>query len=66
MRFTRAIKDAVPYENRLEIIEALWEVVLADGERDEAENALLRMVAPMIGVSDVDSAMARKKVQAQG
>ncbi|MEM8617720.1 MAG: TerB family tellurite resistance protein [Pseudomonadota bacterium] len=64
VRFTRAIKDAVAYEDRIGVIEALWQVVLADGERDEAENALLRMVAPMLGVSDVDSALARKRVEA--
>ena len=31
VRFTRAIKDAVPYEDRQGVVEALWEVVLADG-----------------------------------
>ena len=31
VRFTRAIKDAVPYDDRLAVIKALWEVVLADG-----------------------------------
>ena len=34
VRFTRALKDAVPYEERLGVIEALWEVALADGRRD--------------------------------
>lgn len=62
VRFTRAIKDAVPYEARIGVIEALWQVVLADGERDAREDALLRMVAPLLGVSDVDSAMARQRV----
>ncbi|MCJ7873816.1 TerB family tellurite resistance protein [Phaeobacter sp. J2-8] len=62
VRFTRAIKDAVPYEARIEVIELLWQVVLADGSRDEAENALMRMVAPLLGVSDVESALARQRV----
>ncbi|MDO6731099.1 TerB family tellurite resistance protein [Marinovum sp. 2_MG-2023] len=62
VRFTRAIKDAVPYEARIEVIESLWQVVLADGSRDEAENALMRMVAPLLGVSDVESALARQRV----
>ncbi len=31
VRFTRAIKDAVPYEDRESVIEGLWAVVLADG-----------------------------------
>ncbi|NCO86373.1 MAG: TerB family tellurite resistance protein [Rhodobacterales bacterium] len=64
VRFTRAIKEAVAYEDRAGVIEALWDVVLADGVRDADENALLRMVAPMLGVSDQDSARARHKVEA--
>ena len=62
VRFTRAIKDAVPYEDRIGVVEALWTVVMADGQRDAAENALMRMVAPMLGVSDQDSARARQRV----
>ena len=66
VRFTRAIKDAVPYEDRLGVIEALWQVALADGARDGAEDALVRMVSSMLGVSDQDSAMARQRMQARG
>lgn len=65
VRFTRAIKDAVPYEDRAGVIEALWEVVLADGVRDQEEDALLRLVAPMLGVTDQDSALARQRVEAR-
>lgn len=63
VRFTRAIKDAVPYEDRTEIVEALWEVVLADGERDHEEDAMMRLVAPMLGINDRDSALARQRVE---
>ncbi|MGJ5620226.1 TerB family tellurite resistance protein [Sulfitobacter sp. MF3-043] len=65
VRFTRVIKDAVPYDDRLEVIQALWQVVLADGTRAEEEDALLRLVASLLGVSDTDSAMARRRVEAQ-
>jgi uncharacterized tellurite resistance protein B-like protein len=65
VRFTRAIKDSVAYEDREGVIEALWEVVLADGVRDHEENALLRLVAPMLGVTDQDSAHARRRVEAR-
>ena len=64
VRFTRAIKDAVPYEERLAVIEALWDVVLADGEREDNEMALLRLVAPMLGITDQESAQARRRVDA--
>lgn len=63
VRFTRAIKDCVPYEDRVHVIEAMWFIVLADGARDHAEDALLRMVAPMLGVNDRDSNLARKRVE---
>ena len=66
VRFTRAIKDAVPYEERLAVIEALWQVALADGARDGAEDALVRMVSSMLGVTDQDSAMARQRMQSRG
>ena len=36
VRFTRAIKDAVPYEDRTGVVETLWQVALADGKRDAA------------------------------
>lgn len=64
VRFTRAIKDAVAYEDRLGVIEALWSVVLVDGARDDHEDALLRMVANLLGISDPDSARARQRVAA--
>ncbi|MEM9756758.1 MAG: TerB family tellurite resistance protein [Pseudomonadota bacterium] len=64
VRFTRAIKDAVPYDDRAGVIAALWQVVLADGVRDHNEDALLRLIAPMLGVSDRDSNVIRQEVEA--
>ncbi len=65
VRFTRAIKDAVAYEDRYAVIVAMWEIVLADGVRNAEENSLMRMVAPMLGVEDQDSNAARIKVEAR-
>lgn len=65
VRFTRAIKDAVEYDDRLAVIEALWQVVLADGVRDAHEDALLRLVASLLGINDRDSALARQRAQSQ-
>lgn len=63
VRFTRAIKAAVAYEDREQVIESLWEIALADGERDHEEDALMRLVAPMLGINDRDSALARQRVE---
>lgn len=65
VRFTRAIKDAVAYEDRLGVIEVLWSVALADGARDDAEDALLRLSSKLLGVNDRDSALARQRAQAR-
>lgn len=65
VQFTRAIKDAVPYDDRIAVIEALWAVVLANGERDPEEDSLLRLVSNLLGINDRDSAMARQRVQRQ-
>lgn len=62
VRFTRAIKDAVPYDQRVGVVEALWQVALADDERDQHEDALVRMVSSLLGVNDRDSALARQRV----
>ncbi len=61
VRFTRALKEAVPLENRTALVEALWAVALADGERDADEDRLLRLVSGLLGLSDVDSARARQR-----
>lgn len=63
VRFTRAIKDAVPYEGRAGVIETLWQVALADGRRDDDEDALIRLAASLLGVNDVDSALARQRAE---
>ena len=63
VRFTKAIKDGVEYDQRIGVIEAMWDVVLADGHRDEDENAMMRMIPPMLGVNDRDSNMARMRVE---
>ncbi|CTQ31645.1 TerB family tellurite resistance protein [Jannaschia rubra] len=63
VRFTRAIKDAVALEERIDVIEALWKVVLADGQRDEEEDSLLRLLASLLGINDRDSNLARQRAQ---
>ncbi|MEC7763906.1 MAG: TerB family tellurite resistance protein [Pseudomonadota bacterium] len=61
VRFTEAIKDAVPYEDRTSVVAAAWQVVLADGDRADEEDALMRLIAKFLGVSDRDSNIARQK-----
>jgi uncharacterized tellurite resistance protein B-like protein len=66
VQFTRAVKKAVNLEDRDSVIEALWELVLSDGDRAHEEDTALRKIAPLLGINDVDSARARQRVQARG
>ncbi len=63
VRFTRALKDAVPHEDRMSLMQALWSVALADEARDAEEDAVIRLVADLLGISDRDSAIARQSVE---
>jgi uncharacterized tellurite resistance protein B-like protein len=63
VRFTRALKAAVPVEDRAGLLTALWHVALADGARDQDEETLIRTVVPLLGLTDVDSALARRKAE---
>ena len=63
VRFTRALKAAVPLEDRTALIEALWTVALADGGRDADEDRGVRLVSNLLGLTDVESAQARQRMQ---
>lgn len=62
LRFTRAIKDSFSPEERIGLIEMIWEVVYADGVLHDYEDSLLRRIAGLIYVSDRDRGAARKRV----
>lgn len=63
VRFNRAIKAATALEDRADLVTALWSVALADGGRDAEEDRLLRLVANLLGLSDVENAQARQKAE---
>jgi uncharacterized tellurite resistance protein B-like protein len=53
------VRDSVSYEHRLEKVEALWKVVMADGITDDRETALVDLVEEVLGVARPDSEAAR-------
>lgn len=61
IRFTRALKDAVPLEDRAGLLQSLWSVALSDGSRDADEDQMLRLIANLLGLTDVDSGLARQR-----
>ncbi len=64
-QFTRAIKQAVPHDDRVAIVEGLWRVILADDQRDAHEDALMRQLVDRLGLDPMESALARRKIAAE-
>jgi uncharacterized tellurite resistance protein B-like protein len=65
-QFTKAIRLAIPHEDRVAIIEELWRVILADGVRDPHEDSLMRQITDRLGLAPMESALARQKVAGGG
>jgi uncharacterized tellurite resistance protein B-like protein len=63
--FTRTIKDGFSYEERIHLMEMLWEVVYADEIVEAHEASLMRQIAGLIYVDDRDSGIARSRVRAR-
>lgn len=59
--FTRVVKDQFDYDERVELMEMLWEVVYADSVLHDHEANLMRRVAGLVYVADRDSGAARKR-----
>jgi len=62
VQLTRIIKQDIPYEDRHQLIEQLWSIVLDDNNRTPEENKLMRVLTHLLGISDFNSAKARSKV----
>src|SRR5581483_8228777 len=63
--FVDVINRRLSPDERVGLIEMLWEVVYADGCRDEFQASLMRRLAALLHVSDSDSGAARKRALAR-
>jgi len=53
--FAEILRSAVPYEDRLNLARAMWQVVLADGEHAAIEEATLHQIETAMGITSDDS-----------
>jgi len=58
---THDIRKEMNYEERLKIVELMWEIVLVDQVLDVFESQLMRRVAGLLFVSDFDSGSCKKR-----
>ena len=61
-RFIRVAKS-LPAAEKIKLIESLWRVILSDSEKDSFEDMLVRRVCGLIYVEDVESGLARQRIQ---
>ena len=59
--YTSFINKNFDDNKKLLLIEALWEIVLSDGEIHDFESNLIRRLAGLLYISDVNSGNARKR-----
>ena len=58
---TNNIRIELDYEERLNILELMWEIVLVDDVLDVFEAQLMRRVSGLLYISDVDSGISKKR-----
>ena len=58
---TNNIRSELDYEERLKILELMWEIVLVDDVLDVFEAQLMRRVSGLLYISDVDSGNSKKR-----
>ena len=59
--YTSFINKNYDENKKLLLIETLWEIVLSDGDIHDFESNLLRRLAGLLYISDIDSGNARKR-----
>ena len=63
--FTSAVFEQMPPDERIQLMEMLWEVAYADGVLHPEEDALIRRLGGLIYVTDRDRIIARQRVLAR-
>ncbi|MGA2815491.1 MAG: TerB family tellurite resistance protein [Xanthobacteraceae bacterium] len=60
--FTSLLNRVLDEEGRARVIEMMWEIVYADGRRDELEDNLLWRAADLLGVSQQERIELRRRI----
>jgi len=60
--FTSLLNRSLDEEGRARVIEMMWEIVYADGRRDELEDNLLWRAADLLGVSQRERIELRQRI----
>jgi uncharacterized tellurite resistance protein B-like protein len=60
--FTNSLNNSMSIDDKIEVVEMLWQIAYADGNLDAFEDQLIRQVAGLLHVPDRERMLARKRV----
>jgi len=61
-QFTRVLNTNLSEDEKLNIIEMLWKIIISDGHIDDYENALIRKISGLLYISDRDVGRIKKEL----
>jgi uncharacterized tellurite resistance protein B-like protein len=61
--FTSLLNRTLDEEGRAKVIEMMWQIVYADGRRDELEDNLLWRAADLLGISPRERIALRQRIE---
>ncbi len=63
--FTHQLNRALDEAGRARIVEMMWQIVYADGQRDELEDNLIWRAADLLGISPRERIALRRRVSGE-
>ena len=64
--YTSKLNKSYSNENKIKLIEVLWEIILADNEIHDFETNLIRRLAGLLYISDVECGNAKIRAENRG
>ena len=61
-QFTRLLNENLSEEEKLKIIEMMWQIIIADNHIDDYENNLIRKISGLLYLKDQDVGNIKKKL----
>ena len=62
VQLTKKIKNTVDFEDRFDLLQDAWRLIIADGKRSYQEDSFMRLFCGLLWLSDKDNAIARKNI----
>lgn len=62
-RFSSTVKSGLTAEEKIQLIEGMWQIILSDDARDPYEDMIVRRLCGLIYLSDQEAQEARRRVE---